>query len=331
MISDPSGGPSMRVKRWHEVAPEEAPQVLTSQAAFVLLKQPANQELARKIHGDIRHQKPDGKPIPPLDDKSWEIVRKAFEKHKYVLVSPVRPPDQKVDWSSIPMSLRNAYVMKLLVEKYKYPANGAAGLVGNLDAESGLIPNRIEGTKASEPMHAPTFGGTDPKTHKPMKSKDRRDWTPEQIRDRDYAHRIGPFSPGIGIAQWTSADRREGLFNRNYGGHNLGVSILSNMDAQVAYLVSELKKGYTDVDQVLLSEGVSVDFACDTVHYDFERPKSLRSGGKKRPMTDIVKKADKDRLGRPTKAVTVQDLVDARRRNARKALRDYQDFNQNKP
>jgi hypothetical protein len=299
---------------------------MASQDAFIILNKPENLDVARDIYADIQHRPHNAQPIAQLDEKSWRVVRKAFERHTYVLVSPVRSADKPFDWTTVPMSLRNAYVIKLLVETYHYTVNGAAGLVGNLDAESSLVPNRIEGTKASAPMHAPKFGPDDA-DHKPTTTKERFDWTPEQIRDRDYKHRTGPRAPGIGIAQWTSPDRRNGLFRQTFGGQDLGVSIISNMDAQVAYLVSELKRkgktGYQHVDQVMRDKGASVEQVCDVVHWEFERPKSLYAHGHRRAPTDVVTHEDK---AKNIKQVTVQDLLDGRRRNARNALNDYLGF-----
>jgi hypothetical protein len=161
-------------------------------------------------------------------------------------------------------------VMELLVNRYGYPVNGAAGLVGNLIAESGVAPNRLEGSRADTPMRAPDFAGRV------------RDWTPDEVRDRSYARRTGPRSPGIGIAQWTSADRRNGLFRHVFRGRALGSMILSDLDAQVDYLVTELRGPYRQVDAVLRSPGVTMEQASDAVLLRFERPAAVLN----RPPTD---------------------------------------------
>jgi Uncharacterized protein conserved in bacteria (DUF2272)/Phage tail lysozyme len=157
-------------------------------------------------------------------------------------------------------------VMQLLVNRYGYPVNGAAGLVGNLIAESGVQPNRIEGSRSATPMRAPDFAGR------------LRDWTPDQVRDRSYSRRTGPRHPGVGIAQWTSPDRRRGLFRHR----QLGSAILSDLDAQVDYLVTELRGAYRQVDAVLRSPGVTLEQASDAVLLRFERPASVLN----RPRTD---------------------------------------------
>jgi len=152
--------------------------------------------------------------------------------------------------------------MKLLVEKYGYPVNGAAGLVGNLYAESQVIPNRIEGSNAASPMTAEDFQGM-PRT-----------FTPEEVMNRvdQKDRKEGPRLPGVGLAQWTKSSRRKGLFQHAYEGRVLGAGILWNMDAQVDYLASELRAKYPDVDAVLRDAAVTADDACDEVVYSFEIP-----------------------------------------------------------
>lgn len=152
-------------------------------------------------------------------------------------------------------------VMELLVGQYGFPVNGAAGLVGNLIAESEVVPSRIEGSAAATPLRAPAFD-------RPF-----RDFTPEQVRDRDAGRQTGPRLPGVGIAQWTSANRRRGLFQHSFRGRVLGPAILSNLEAQVDYLVTELRRDYRDVNRTLTTPGVTVDTASDAVLTRFERPR----------------------------------------------------------
>ena len=161
---------------------------------------------------------------------------------------------------------RAVRVMEMLVRLYGYPVNGAAGLVGNLIAESGVIPERIEGSAESTPMRAADFNGR------------LRTFTPDEIRYRDYARRLGPRLPGVGLAQWTSRDRRAGLFNHSYQGRRPGSGILSDLDAQVDYLVTELRRDHRQVNATLRSPGVTVDQASDVVLLRFERPAVVVNG-----------------------------------------------------
>jgi hypothetical protein len=182
-------------------------------------------------------------------------------------------------------------VMELLVNRYRYPVNGAAGLVGNLIAESSVMPNRIEGSHSSTPMRAPDFTGR------------LRDFTADQVRDRSFDRRTGPRHPGIGIAQWTSPNRREGLFRHTFRGQQLGSAILSELDAQVDYLVAELQRDYRPVNVTLMSPGVTLEQASDAVLLHFERPASVLN----RPQTDSA----------------VQAVLRRRRADAARALQVY--------
>jgi hypothetical protein len=160
--------------------------------------------------------------------------------------------------------------MRLLVQRYGLTVNGAAGLVGNLVAESGLLPNRIEGSRMATPMRAPDFSGQV------------RDFTPDEVRDRNFRRRTGPRHPGVGIAQWTARDRRAGLFRHVFRGRQLGSAILSDLDAQVDYLVSELRWGHRQVYRTLMAGGVTTEQASDVVLLHLERPAAVLN----RPPTD---------------------------------------------
>jgi hypothetical protein len=180
-----------------------------------------------------------------------------------------------VPWQLVPPDDRIRRVMTLLVGTYRYPVNGAAGLVGNLWAESKLLPSRIEGSAEATPMRARGFSGRT------------RDFTPDEIIRRSRADRRGPESPGIGLAQWTDAGRRAGLFQHTFRGVVLGPRILFDLDAQVDYLVSELgRPGFAAVERVLRNPSVSVDAASDAVLYDFEIPRRILENGRKLPRTD---------------------------------------------
>jgi hypothetical protein len=57
-----------------------------------------------------------------------------------------------VDWSTKSKEERMSNAMNILIAKHGLSINGAAGVVGNLWKESGLIPNRIEGSQSKAPM-----------------------------------------------------------------------------------------------------------------------------------------------------------------------------------
>lgn len=212
-------------------------------------------------------------------------------------VPPTPPPTPPRPPAPVPASLdaRILRVMELLVDRYGYPVNGAAGIVGNLIAESGVQPDRIEGSRSATPMRAPDFAGRV------------RDFTPEEVRDRNFARKQGPRLPGIGIAQWTSPARRAGLFTHTIGGRQLGTAILADLDAQVDYLVTELRRSYRGLNATLLSPGVRVNDAADDVVYDFERPGAILQNRERLPRSDP----------------RVQAVFAQRRAQAQRALRVY--------
>jgi len=152
--------------------------------------------------------------------------------------------------------------------------NGAAGLAGNLVAESGVIPTRIEGSASDTPMRSKNF------------QDQVVDHTAEDVMRRSASAQVGPKLPGIGLAQWTSAARRAGLFQHSYEGQVLGADVLFSMEAQIDYLVQEMQSTYPRVNQVLTDPGVTVDQASDEVVYNFEVPGALLEEGAKRPRTD---------------------------------------------
>jgi hypothetical protein len=94
-----------------------------------------------------------------------------------------------VDWARRTRDARMLQVMRLLVGTYAYPVNGAAGLVGNLQSESGVLPQRVEGSRADTPMRAPDFGGTT------------TDFTADEIMNRSSSARRVPGCRAIGLAQ----------------------------------------------------------------------------------------------------------------------------------
>jgi hypothetical protein len=176
-----------------------------------------------------------------------------------VVVPPGGSPPG-IDWSSLSADQRMRHAMGVLVNGYGFPVNGAAGIVGNLCTESGVIPSRIEGSSERTPMRAPNFSDVS------------TDFSAQQIMNRSSSQRTGPKLPGIGLAQWTLASRRAGLFRHAYNGIVLGANIVFDMDAQLDYLVHELRTGYRSVLAVVTNPHVTVEAASDVVTFDFEAP-----------------------------------------------------------
>ncbi|WP_406161970.1 phage tail tip lysozyme [Streptomyces canus] len=195
------------------------------------------------------------------------------------------------DWTKVGTDDRMLYCIRQLVDRYGYPPAGAAGIIGNLWAESAILPNRIEGSSPSTPMRAKNFAGVT------------TNFTAAQIMDRKSPH--GPKLPGVGLAQWTSPSRRSGLFRHVYNGAALGVDVLFNMDAQLDYLDHELRTSYAGVHQVLSSQVVSVEAASDEVVYNYEIPGAILSGHGKLSRADAcVQTVFKQRRAPSNRALT---------------------------
>jgi hypothetical protein len=222
----------------------------------------------RYLRFDINQQVVDVGPLAIAD--AWDPLPAEFKSDLAAVVLWTW-----VDhWEQVPVDHRLAHVMGRLVTEYGFPAAGAAGLVGNLVAESAVIPPRIEGSAAATPRRAADFAGK-LVVH-----------SASDIMNRNAARKIGPKLPGIGLAQWTSQARRAGVFTHPYGGVPLGAAAVFNMDAQIDYLVHELQTQYAHVRSILLNSHTTIDAACDEVVYNFEIPGSILVNGHKLPRTD---------------------------------------------
>ena len=131
--------------------------------------------------------------------------------------------------------LRRLYVMELLVNRYSFPVVGAAAIVGNLWSESRVLPNP----------------------------------------DVRALRRPNPPRGAAGLVQWTRlGGRQAGLFQHEFHGRQLGAAILLDMDAQVDYMVNELRTRYRAVYAQVMgatSEG-QLNAATDRVTVRYEAP-----------------------------------------------------------
>ena len=136
---------------------------------------------------------------------------------------------------------------------------GAAGLIGNLYAESGLDSGKCEklclnrlrengvGDYTSEMYTARVDDG--------------------RISSEEFLHPLPGKQYGYGLAQWTTADRKAGLYDMV---KVLGVSI-SDLETQVAYLIWELQNSFKSVWNILRKTN-DISEASDTVLMKFECP-----------------------------------------------------------
>ena len=138
-------------------------------------------------------------------------------------------------------------------ELYNFIGNeyGTAGLMGNLQAESGMIPYRLQGDFTSGYSTSIRY----------TNNVDSGLYTEtEFVND----------SKGYGLAQWTYYTRKQGLYTKYING---GYSSIGDIGLAVAYLIEELQNSYPGVLSVLQS-ATSVRQASDKVLHDFENPAS---------------------------------------------------------
>jgi surface antigen len=124
---------------------------------------------------------------------------------------------------------------------------GAAGLMGNLYAESGLRPNNLQNT------YEKSLGYTD-------------ETYTAAVDSGAYAN-FAKDAAGYGLAQWTFWTRKQNLLAyAKADGKSVG-----DLETQLGFLMKELKESYGGVLTVLKSAG-SVRQASDKVLLEFERP-----------------------------------------------------------
>lgn len=126
-------------------------------------------------------------------------------------------------------------------------AYGVAGLMGNLYAESGLLPNNLQNS------HSKRFGMSDEEY---TKAVDKGTYT-NFVRD----------SAGYGLAQWTYWSRKQAL--KKYA-DSKGKSI-GDLTMQLEFLLKELSGSYPAV-LATLKKASSVLEASNAVLLKFERP-----------------------------------------------------------
>ena len=142
--------------------------------------------------------------------------------------------------------------------------NGIAGLLGNLYAESGVRTNNLQNSYNTK------FGLTDEEFTAAVDSG--------QFNFCDPDTKFG-----YGLAQWTSAGRRSGLYNYCKGKN---VSI-ADEQAQFEWLLYELRTSYKAVYNELISSANTVESCASIVVCKYEIPRSvLTSENSKRETVD---------------------------------------------
>jgi hypothetical protein len=125
---------------------------------------------------------------------------------------------------------------------------GVAGLMGNLLAESGLIPFRLQGDFTSGYTTSLQYTA---------------DVDTGDISETSFVN----DSQGYGLAQWTFYTRKQALYNMKT---TMNVSI-GNLNLALSYLMYEMNNTYPTVLNVLIN-AISIREASDTVLHDFENP-----------------------------------------------------------
>lgn len=126
---------------------------------------------------------------------------------------------------------------------------GVAGLMGNLQAESGLRPNNLQDS------YETSLGYTD-------------DSYTTAVDNGTYSESsFVNDEAGYGLAQWTYYSRKQGMYNM----YKTGYSSIGSIDLALDYLWYELQNSYGGVLSVL-QNATSVREASDKVLHDFENP-----------------------------------------------------------
>lgn len=146
------------------------------------------------------------------------------------------------------MSEYNDYIWS---EMYNFIGNeyGVAGLMGNLQAESGIIPYRLQG-----------------------------DFTTGYTKSIDYTNKVdnGTITrsefindaQGYGLAQWTYYTRKDALYDMYVNGN---YNSIGDVRLAVDYLKYELTNSYGSV-LTTLRNATSIREASDVVLHQFENP-----------------------------------------------------------
>ncbi len=147
-------------------------------------------------------------------------------------------------------------IYNFLIGKGMTPA-GAAGLMGNLYAESGLKPTNIQNSYEKK------LGFTD-------------ETYTAAVDSGAYGNFVND-SAGYGLAQWTYWSRKKALLEfAKARGASVG-----DLETQLEFLLHELNTGYAAVLSVLKTTG-SVRAASDAVLLKFERPADQSTAAQER-------------------------------------------------
>ena len=130
---------------------------------------------------------------------------------------------------------------------------GIAGLMGNLYAESRLLPNNLQNTFNSK------LGLSDEEYTK-------------RVDNGTYTNFVHD-SAGYGLAQWTYWSRKQNLLNfAKSKGKSIG-----DLEIQLQFLITELRNSYRNSVYNILKIATSVQQASDVVLLNFECPANAQA------------------------------------------------------
>ena len=152
----------------------------------------------------------------------------------------------------------SAQIIWNFLKEEGFNAYGVAGLMGNLDAESGLRSNNLQDTYSSK------FGLSDIQ------------YT-QKVDNGTYTNFVKDEA-GYGLAQWTYWSRKQNLLNYARAKNKS----IGDLKMQLEFLCKELKEEYTNSVYNILKTATSLQQASDAVLMNFEKPLNATSQKSKR-------------------------------------------------
>lgn len=152
------------------------------------------------------------------------------------------------------------HIWNALSKKGVYTKAGLAGLMGNLEQESGYIPNNVENSYESKYGDDATYTQrVDDGTY----SRDNFIGKPSDTTGHHF---------GYGLPGWTWWTFKQDLYDRTVGAQNK--KSIGNLDAQIDYLHDSISTGFTDLYKTLTTTD-DVNTAADAMLEHYERPEGF--------------------------------------------------------
>lgn len=148
--------------------------------------------------------------------------------------------------------------------KQGFTKAGAAGLMGNIYAESGMIPNRVQILCLKRLKQNGKGNYTDTSYTEAVDSG--------KITKKEFLNPLPNKQYGYGLCQWTSPSRKEKLYNLA----KTEKKSIGNIDIQLKFLINELKTSYKNIYNILKTTS-SIKIASDKILKDFESPANASS------------------------------------------------------